>query len=242
MHRQRNYIYPDKETLVAAFICEIQHFLGEVSKAGKPVHIALSGGSSPMAIFEQLAMVSQAEEWKGVHLYWGDERCVPPEHPESNYGAAFKAMIEPLGLKRDQVHQILGEEDPEHEAERYAKLLMAQLPVKDGFPVFDWVWLGLGADGHTASIFPQQIDLWKSEEACVVATHPLSGQKRVSLSGGVINAAKRVSFIATGSEKAPVIKEILMKEGMYMDYPAFYVDPVSAHLEWYLDMDATKLL
>ena len=177
-----------------------------------------------------------------MHLYWGDERCVPPEHPESNYGAAFKTLIEPLGLKRDQVHQILGEEDPEHEAERYSKLLLDKLPMVDGVPVFDWVWLGLGSDGHTASIFPQQIALWKAEEACVTATHPVSGQKRISLSGGVINAALRVSFIATGMEKAPVIKEILMKEGKFMDYPAFYVNPASDHLEWYLDQDASKLL
>jgi 6-phosphogluconolactonase len=242
MNRQRNYIYPDKDSLVAAFVCEFQRFLGEVSKAGKPVHIALSGGSTPLAIFEELAKVTQADEWTHVHLYWGDERCVPPEHPESNYGAAFKAMIEPLGLKRDQVHQILGEEDPEQEAERYSKLLLDQLPVEGGLPVFDWVWLGLGSDGHTASIFPKQIALWKSEQACVTAIHPESGQKRISLSGGVINAALRVTFIASGMEKAPVIKEILMKEGKFMEYPAFYVNPASDYLEWYLDQDASKLL
>jgi 6-phosphogluconolactonase len=242
MNRQRNYIYPDKDSLVAAFVCEFQRFLGEVSKAAKPVHIALSGGSTPLAIFEELAKVTQADEWTHVHLYWGDERCVPPEHPESNYGAAFKAMIEPLGLKRDQVHQILGEEDPEQEAERYSKLLLDQLPVEGGLPVFDWVWLGLGSDGHTASIFPKQIALWKSEQACVTAIHPESGQKRISLSGGVINAALRVSFIASGMEKAPVIKEILMKEGKFMEYPAFYVNPASDYLEWYLDQDASKLL
>ena len=242
MHRQRNYIYPDKDSMVAAFICEFQRYLGEVSEAGKPVHIALSGGSTPLAIFKQLALVTQTAEWSNVHLYWGDERCVPPEHLESNYGTAFKALLEPLGLHRNQIHQMMGEEDPEHEAERYSKLLLDQLPVEDGKPVFDWVWLGLGSDGHTASIFPHQIALWNSEEACAVATHPETGQKRLTLSGGVINAARRVSFIATGTEKASVIKEILMKEGNFMDYPAFYVDPASAYLEWYLDKDATNLL
>jgi 6-phosphogluconolactonase len=242
MHRQQNYIYPDKDSMVAAFVCEFQRFLEEVSGVGKPVHIALSGGSTPLAIFRQLAEETRREEWSDVHLYWGDERCVPPEHPESNYGTAFQALLEPLELPRKQVHQIMGEEDPELEADRYGQLLMDRLPVVDGFPVFDWVWLGLGSDGHTASIFPAQIALWKSEAPCVVATHPESGQTRISITGGVINAARRISFIATGKEKAPVIKEILMKEGKYLDYPAFYVNPVSDNLEWYLDMDATKLL
>ena len=177
-----------------------------------------------------------------MHLYWGDERCVPPGHPESNYGAAHQALLEPLALHSGQIHRIMGEEDPEQEALRYGQLLMDQLPVVDGVPVFDWVWLGLGSDGHTASIFPEQITLWKSEEPCEVAIHPKTGQHRVSITGGVINAARRVTFIATGSEKAPVVQEILMKEGNCMDYPAFYVDPASDYLEWYLDMDATKLL
>lgn len=242
MHRQRNYIYPDKDSLAAAFVCEFQRFLGEVSAAGKPAHIALSGGSTPLAIFKQLAQASTSDEWSGVQLYWGDERCVPPEHPDSNYGAAFNNMLEPLGLHRDQLNRIRGEEDPEREAERYAKLLMDQVPVVDGFPVFDWIWLGLGSDGHTASIFPHQIALWKAEEACVMATHPDTGQHRISISGGVINAAKRVSFICSGTEKAAVVKEILMKEGKFLDYPASYVNPDSDYLEWYLDKDATKLL
>ncbi|MCK5066189.1 MAG: 6-phosphogluconolactonase [Bacteroidales bacterium] len=242
MDRQRNYIYPDKDSLVAAFVCEFQRFLGELSGVEKPVHISLSGGSTPLAVFRQLAGDTSPKDWSGVHLYWGDERCVPPEHQESNYGAAFKAMLEPLGLHRNQVHQIRGEEDPVIEAHRYGKLLMDQLPVEDGVPVFDWVWLGLGSDGHTASIFPHQIGLWKSEEPCVVATHRDTGQKRISITGGVINAARRVSFIVTGVEKSPVIKEILMKEGNFMDYPAFYVNPGSDNLEWYLDQDASNLL
>jgi 6-phosphogluconolactonase len=242
MHRQRNYIYPDKDSLFAAFVCEFQRFLEESSSPGKPVHIAISGGSTPLAIFRQLASGTKLKDWSGIHLYWVDERCVPPEDPESNYGNAFKAMLEPLGLHRDQLHQIFGEEDPSVEAERYGELLMNLLPREDGFPVFDWVWLGLGSDGHTASIFPSQIELWKSESPCVVATHPETGQKRISISGGVINVARRVSFIASGEEKAPVIKEILMKEGSFMDYPAFYVNPTSDYLEWYMDKEASKLL
>jgi 6-phosphogluconolactonase len=112
--------------------------------------------------------------------------------------------------------------------------------VEKGFPVFDWIWLGMGEDGHTASIFPNQIELWKSDQPCVVTEHPATGQKRISITGGVINAAHRVAFLVSGRSKSSVVNEIVMKEGRYLEYPAFYVAPDSGNLEWYLDMDATS--
>jgi len=242
MERQRNYIYPDKESLVGAFLCEVQKFLERVGEAGKPVNIAISGGSTPLALFEILADRTRSEDWSLVHIFWVDERCVPPEHPESNYGNASRALFEVLEIHNGQIHRVMGENDPAKETLRYANLLKKRLPSDRGFPVFDWIWLGLGSDGHTASIFPHQIELWNAESSCVLASHPDSGQKRISLSGGVINAAKRVSFLATGEEKSLVIKRILMKEENYLDYPAFYVNPGSDYLEWYLDQEAANLL
>ena len=100
---------------------------------------------------------------------------------------------------------------------------------KNGYPVFDWIWLGLGEDGHTASIFPDQIGLWTSKRPCVVARHPQTGQKRITITGGVINAAHRVAFLVAGKSKSKVVNEIVMKEGDYLDYPAFYVAPHSGH-------------
>ncbi len=242
MERKRNYIYPEKDSLVAAFVCEFQRSLKEYSKRGKPVHIALSGGSTPLAIFRQLAELTSREEWANVQLYWGDERCVPPESRESNYGNAWQSLLESLQLKPEQIHRIRGEENPAEEARRYGDVLRKHLPQENGFPVFDWIWLGLGEDGHTASIFPQQIELWTSGSSCIVASQPVTGQTRISVTGGVINAAKRVSFIASGEEKATVIKDIFLKEGRYMEYPAFYVKPASGNLEWYLDQNTTSLL
>jgi 6-phosphogluconolactonase len=242
MERKRNYIYPDKDSLVAAFVCEFARYLKANAEQGGKLHIALSGGSTPLAVFSQLAQQTSREEWSGVHLYWGDERCVPPDHPESNYGNTKKFLLEALDLDQEQIHRIRGEEKPYGEADRYGQLLLKQMSLADGFPVFDWIWLGLGRDGHTASIFPKHIELWTAGSPCIVTNHPVSGQPRISLSGGVINAAKRVSFIASGREKAEVIKEIFLKEGRYMEYPAFYVHPVSGNLEWYLDQDAIHLL
>jgi len=243
MERKRNYIYPDKDSLAAAFACEFTRCLKvHAEEDDKPLRIALSGGSTPVNIFRQLSQETSWEDWRDVHLYWGDERCVPPDHPESNYGNTQVNLLEPLGISQDQVHRIRGEEEPQGEADRYGQLLQEQLPVNNSFPVFDWILLGLGKDGHTASIFPHQIEMWTAGSPCIVTSHPDSGQQRISLTGGVINVAKRVSFIASGREKAGVIREIFQKEGRYMEYPAFYVDPSSGNLEWYLDQDATYLL
>ena len=242
MHNRRHYIYPDKDTLVAAFACEFSKFLSEAANSVKPVHVALSGGSTPLSIFAQLKESTTREEWSGIHLYWGDERCVAPDDPQSNYGQVRKILLDYLDLPKDQIHRIRGEEYPPAESSRYAQLLMDRLPVEKGVPVFDWVWLGLGEDGHTASIFPHQIEYWNAEDPCVVATHPDTGQKRISITGGVINAARRISFIVTGKRKSHVINEIVMKEGRYLEYPAFYVAPVSGDLEWYMDQDVTSWL
>ncbi len=242
MERKRNYIYPEKESLTAAFVCEFLRTLRQYLDEGRQLHIALSGGSTPIAIFKQLAEQATPDNWSKVHLYWGDERCVPPSDPESNYGNAMKVLLKPLGLDKDQIHQIRGEEKPLGEAGRYGDLLMKQLPVENGFPVFDWIWLGLGTDGHTASIFPQRIELWTAGSPCIVSSHPDTARPRISISGGVINAAKRVSFIASGQEKAGIIRDIFFNEGRHMEYPAFYVNPASGDLEWYLDQDAAGLL
>lgn len=242
MERKRNYIYPDRDSLTAAFVCEVERTINEYAEDGKQLHIALSGGSTPLDIFRQLANQTSMELWENVSLYWGDERCVPPDHPDSNYRNVFEALVKPLNLPLERIHRIRGEEEPLEEADRYGKELLKYLPGESGFPVFDWLWLGLGEDGHTASIFPQEIELWTAGTPCIVSTHPDNAQSRISISGGVINAARRVSFLVTGAEKARVIKEIFLKEGSYMAYPAFYVDPISANLEWYLDQNAASLL
>jgi len=240
--RRRHYIYPDLDTLAAAFVCDLSRFLAESAAEGRTVHLALSGGNTPLAVYSQIARASASEDWSHVHLYWGDERCVPPGDPGSNYGSALEQMIGPLNLPAGRIHRIRGEDDPGKEAERYGRLLLDQLPVEEGYPVFDWVWLGMGDDGHTVSIFPGQEKLWHSPEPCVVSEHPGTGQRRITITGGVINAARRVAFLVAGQSKSKAVNEIVMKEGRYLEYPAFHVAPASGFLEWYLDMEATSWL
>lgn len=240
--KKRHYIYPDAESLTAAFICEVQRFLSEVEEMERPVHLAVSGGSTPLAVFRQVASATRMEEWKDVHLYWVDERMVPRDDEQSNFGNAWKTLIAPLDLPMEQVHRIRGEEDPSKEAARYSGLLREMLPMENGVPVFDWIWLGLGEDGHTASMFPHELELWNAPGPCVVATHPLTGQKRITITGTVINAARRVTMLVTGKSKSPVVNAIVMKEGRYLEYPAFYINPASGFLEWYMDQGATSWL
>ncbi len=242
MERRRHYIYPDMDTLAGAFVCEVRNFLLKASKSERTFHIALSGGSTPLSIFKQLVETTGREEWSNIHLYWVDERCVPPDNDQSNFLHAKNRLIDPLGIPEDQVHRIHGEGEPSMESTRYGQLLLDQLPIVNGVPVFDWIWLGLGADGHTASIFPHELNLWNAEEPCVVATHPETGQKRISITGNLINAASRVSFVVAGEGKASIVNEIMMKEGKFMEYPAFYVAPGSKNLEWFLDQDAASWL
>ncbi len=240
MSRRQHFIYPDPETMVAAFICDVRKFLESSVTSQRPLHLALSGGSTPIMVFRELQKATSAEEWSNVHIYWGDERCVPPDDPQSNFGVAREILLEPLGLSSDRIHRIMGENDPVIEAIRYGEILRKQLPEEQGVPSFDWIWLGLGTDGHTASIFPNQIELWKDDAPCVVATHPATGQKRVSVTGDVINASRRVTFLVTGEQKSAVINDIVMKEGKYLEYPAFYVNPSPGSLEWYMDKEATN--
>lgn len=237
-----HHIYPDKDSLADAMVCEFNRF-GRLS-AGKerPLYVALSGGSTPLAIFRKMKDTSAGEDWSNIRFCWGDERCVPPDDPDSNYGNARKLLFEPLQLLQEQICRIRGEDDPEEEAYRYGALLVTRLPLNNGIPVFDWIWLGIGKDGHTASLFPGQPGLWSATGPCVVAIHPRTGQLRISITGSVINHAKRVTFLVTGVDKAGVVKEIIRKKGRFREYPAALVHPGSGRLEWYMDQDAASML
>ncbi|MGB5436974.1 MAG: 6-phosphogluconolactonase [Maribacter sp.] len=207
------------------------------------VHIALSGGSTPKVVFDELATnYSDEIDWSKVHLYWGDERCVAPTHGDSNYGMTVDHLLSKIDIPKKNIHRIHGENGPEDEAIRYGRILEKELPNDNDTPQFDLVILGLGDDGHTASIFPHEIALWYSKENCEVATHPDSGQKRITITGKLINNAKKVAFLVTGGNKSQKVKEIINHEGGYEAYPATLVSPVSGKLIWFLDREAAKEL
>ena len=226
-------IYKNKKLLAEGFAQDLLEFL---EKNPGDLHLALSGGSTPKVIFTHLSeQYKNSIPWERIHFYWGDERCVPPDHEQSNYKMTVDYLFNNLSVSEKNIHRIRGEADPEKEARRYAHLLDTQLPMVHGVPQLDWVILGMGDDGHTASIFPYNIELWDSDSWCEVAAHPDSGQLRVTVTGDVINNAKKVSFLVTGANKKEKVKDIFEKAEGHMAYPASLVDPQTGDLIWYLD-------
>jgi len=205
--------------------------------------IALSGGSTPKSIFRYLALnYTEQIDWRKLLVFWGDERCVAPESDESNYRLARENLLDLVPVPKENIFRILGENDPAEEAIRYSETVKNHFPSLHGIPQFDYILLGLGEDGHTASIFPDQIQLFQSNRFFEVATHPQSGQKRISVTGSVINQARMVSFIVTGEAKAEMVARILEKKPGWEHLPASLVHPENGLLYWLLDKNAAQNL
>jgi 6-phosphogluconolactonase len=205
------------------------------------IHIALSGGNTPKHIFAYLEKhYGKKLALPNLHFWWGDERCVPPTHDESNYKWANQLWLEPVGVELKNIHRVRGENQPEEEAQRYSDEIKSFVPNRNGVPCFDLILLGLGDDGHTASIFPHQMELLHSINLCEVATHPTTGQKRITFTGVLLNHAARVVFISTGSSKADMIRNVAIET--MPQFPASHIKPIHGTLEWWIDKDAAALV
>jgi 6-phosphogluconolactonase len=204
-------------------------------------HIALSGGSTPKSILEYLAVIHyKTIEWHKINFYWGDERCVPPTDSESNYKMAYDSLLGKLQIPPSKIFRIKGENDPKFEAYNYSLEILNHLRVENNFPRFDLIMLGLGEDGHTASIFPDQKSLLHSKKIYSMAVNPATEQIRITLTGKVINNARIVVFIATGINKAKVVDEIINRKRNFKDYPASFINPQNGELYWILDKAAAS--
>jgi 6-phosphogluconolactonase len=201
--------------------------------------IALSGGNTPKKLFKILAeKYIDAISWDSIHFWWSDERCVPPDDKYSNFGLAYKYLFRNITLPKENIHRIRGENDPETEASRYSEEISGNLNYNDNGPIFDLIILGLGEDGHTASIFPDYPALIDEKKIAVVTLHPVSGQKRITFTGSTINNANRVFFLVTGENKAIRIAEIMNNDEAAKLSPAYYIEPQHGKLTWFLDEGA----
>lgn len=220
-----------------------QLLIEKVNKSKDYFNLALSGGSTPKNIFEYLAAHHyKSIEWHKVNFYWGDERCVPPTDPESNYKMAYDSLLSKLQIPASNIFRIKGENDPQFEADNYSAEIINHLKIENNFPRFDLIMLGLGKDGHTASIFPNQKSLLNSNKIYATSVHPTTEQIRITITGNVINNASAVLFIATGSNKAKVVDEIINQKENYEKYPASFIKPVDGKLFWLLDKAAAELI
>ena len=243
-------IYPDTEALARAAAEQFVTLAREAIARRGRFSVALAGGSTPRPTYERLSgepFASQVD-WTRVHIFWGDERCVPPDHPESNYRMARETLLDRLTIPAANVHRIPCEQAPEQAAAAYEATLRAffaegKTPSEeDPIPRFDLILLGLGEDGHTASLFPGTAVLHE-EERWVVATYVEKlGAWRVTLTPVVLNAAAHVTFLVAGKHKAQRLREVLMGPYQPDRLPAQIVRPHRGHLTWLLDMEAARLV
>jgi len=232
-------VFPSSYKLAEKFAEEMIHMIKESAKNMKSLTIALSGGSTPELIFTLLGEnYAESVPWQFVHFFWGDERCVSPDNTESNYGMTKRALLSRINILSSNIHRIKGEDDPQKEARRYSEEISLFTRKRDGIPVFDLVLLGLGEDGHTASIFPGHPELLDSDKICEVAIHPETLQKRITLTGKVINNAEAVTFLVTGKKKEKIIERIFKNDISALNYPATYIVPVYGRLSWFIDKEA----
>ncbi|MCW8329756.1 6-phosphogluconolactonase [Photobacterium sp. SDRW27] len=215
----------------------------EYSQLGRPVHISLSGGSTPSQLFSYLANSEYAYTiaWHNLHFWWGDERCVAPDNEQSNYGQAKAQLFDHISIPAANIHRIRGEDFAALEAVRFAEEMRTAIPMQDDTPVFDWILLGMGTDGHTASLFPGQTD-YETTEIATIAAHPETRQIRVSKTAHLLASAKRLTYLVLGESKAPVLKQIADHAAEAAMYPAAKVKSKLGITEWYLDSEAAKEL
>lgn len=203
--------------------------------------IALSGGRTPQATYELLGREPLREEisWSDTFIYFGDERCVPPNDEQSNYRMVQRALLEHVAIPQTNVHRIRGEIDPGLAANEYASILRADL---GNAPQFDLMLLGLGKDGHTASLFPG-MPPDTDDEALVRAVYAeADAMWRVTMTPDVINHSRSVAFAVDGVDKAQILAEVYEGPSDPVKYPAQVVAPASGRLMWFVDELAAGML
>lgn len=207
-------------------------------------HVALSGGKTPAALFRRLAEddLRGAVDWSRTHLYWSDERTVPPSHADSNYGMAERELIARVSIPSQNVHRMEAERaDLDRAAQEYEALLRKNLPAgPGGFPCLDLIYLGMGPDGHTASLFPGSSGLKETVRAVIahdVIPPNFPPSKRMTFTFPMLNAARAVLFLITGADKKDRLREVL--EGTHTPpYPSQTVRPAAGQLVFLTDRDA----
>lgn len=211
-------------------------------------HISLSGGSTPKGLFTFIvnSKFQASIKWSNLHFLWGDERCVDFSNDQSNYGEAKRLLFDHIDIPTNNLHFMAVDACDNTKAYANAAVLysneMNKYLVKNAkFPEFDWILLGIGDDGHTASLFPNTDNL-DSECLTLLVLKPNTSEYRVSLSASTIRAAKRISYLVTGKSKAKVVAEIISEQDNFNTYPAYLIRAESGATEYLLDRQASSLL
>jgi 6-phosphogluconolactonase len=235
------HILSDHDSLMLAAARGVAAAAHEAMAAHGRFSLVLAGGSTPRGLYALLA----SPPFKGrldpskTHFFWGDERCVPPDSPDSNYRMAKEAMLDALSPPPENIHRMRGEDEPAKAAEAYEAELRLFFGAENAppFPRFDLVLLGLGEDGHTASLFPGSAALHEKKRWVALGTDP-QGVRRLTLTVSVINTATRVAVLAEGGAKAGVVGRVLRGTPLKARLPIEYVQPYGGELDFWIDREA----
>jgi 6-phosphogluconolactonase len=241
---RRVVVAADATALADAAARHVRLALAEAIAARGRAWIALSGGRTPRALYERLAQAdTPAIDWTRVHVAFGDERVVPPDHADSNYGMAKAALLDRVAIPPAQVHRVRGESgDASAATSAYAAELVSAFGLEPGaWPAFDLVLLGVGADGHTASLFPHTTALADTTRLALAVEAPSPPRSRVSLTFPVLNAARAVAILAGGADKADAIGRAFAESGTIDETPVRGIQP-SGPVTWLLDAAAAASL
>ncbi len=215
--------------------------------AGHTFAVALAGGSTPKKLYELLADQNEpfrrAVDWTKINFFWGDERCVAPDASESNYRMARESLLEPLGVAPANIHRFKSELDPAAAAADYEKVLRGffDAPAKS-FPRFDLILLGMGADGHTASMFPQTEVLNEAEKSVAAPFVEKLAAFRLTLTPPTLNRAENIIFLVAGADKAVALREVLEGDAPPAEFPARLINPIDGKAFWLIDRAAAQKL
>jgi len=231
------WVYIDAATAAAAAATHIAERLDEAVRDRGHASFAISGGNSPKQLFREL--IKTGVDWTHVRLFWVDERAVPPGHEQSNYSMALEHLVAPAGIPEANVTRMEGELAPAEAASRYERALRATFPGA-AIPVFDVIHLGMGPDGHTASLFPGE-PLIQERQKLVAAVHVEKlNADRITLLPVVLQLARCVIVFAPGGDKAPVLKQVFEGPRDPLKLPVQLLDVRTAETTWFLDEDAAE--
>jgi 6-phosphogluconolactonase len=234
-------VIDDAQALYVRAAEEIAHFASEAICTHGEFSLCLTGGTTPAATYELLATrFHLSVDWKEVQFFWGDERCVPPDDPQSNFGMASRTMLSSLALRPEQIHRMRGEDDPVRAASEYEHELRSffSLNQQSDLPSFNLLLLGLGDNAHVASLFPHHPSLHENSRLVVAVEVEATPHRRISLTMPVINNAQRVMFLVSGEKKAAAVRNVLQGPADPEHYPAQFVKPHSGEIVWLMDKAA----
>ena len=237
-------IYDDKHTLSQ----HAAEYIMRIAKEAIDLHghftIALTGGTTPGEVYSLIGSepFRSQIDWQLVDIFWGDERCVPHNSPESNFYLAQEVLLDKIAIPKSQIHPMPADQLDREAASQAYSIEMQNTFDTNGIPSFDLIHLGMGPEGHTASLFPHQVSLHEKHRLVMPVSVPKPPPDRLTFTPPLLNAARNVLFLVTGSEKADALHAVLEGEYQPDEYPAQIVRPINGEVVWMLDKDAAKNL